>query len=342
MFEFLLLIMQLHGESRSPVGRHYTPSIVKVAEPSWSHATERETVISDDGIWVAPEPTIAKDGIPPSPATLNAKGWKSVAGLLGFTAGSPVEPDPRFDPKNDPTDLSPVTPDIAELLVGWEKESSGKDGVGYQFDRTVYDLARNVEIRSSGTLVYQSADQDRFDIRDASTPKARSDRQDTNGRNFTVEKGVSESWTWGPGELEYRNHTDRTYSVMPLASELNKKSSGLFREALKGRAPFIIDIDKDAIRREWSLAVVKRDDSTIILEAIPRTAARKQQFHKCLIRIDPKIHRVSAIKYVDASERFETVYVFKRQAKLPALTSRGCTIGPAPFENYRLVSMKMR
>lgn len=343
MLPLFLLAVQFSHQIETADAGQWTPSMARVVTCCWNHATEPVLASSShDDIWPQPEPAaISKEGIPPSPAILNMQGWRSVAGVLGLWH----EDDQQQSPvpavaEKDPTDLSPVTPEIAELLAGWEKASLVKEARGYKFDRTTYDLTRNVETRSSGYLIYRSDSEGRFSCRDSSEPKAKSERKDSRGNSFSIEPASTECWIWNQIELLHINRSDNTYSVAPLPRELGTKPGAQFRKWLMELAPFAIDIDQEVIRREWSFEIRNRNDSIVLLTATPRVASRKQQFHQCLILIDPRSYRVSAIKYVDAAQKFETVYRLRGMSQSTDEPIEGGFDPERNLKGLRLVPMK--
>lgn len=316
MFEFIIILSLLRIRSTdSLVIRRPSHSLARVATPAWTHATSAST--TDKSLvepWPVPEMVVETvDGIPPSPAILSALGFKNAAGAFGSFFGGPLHASSApIDGRNDPTDLSPVTGEVAALIAQWERASSPTPRV-FEFHRMTYDMSRQVETRATGYLKYVSPDEGALSFTDENrTSKPVSERKNAQGKRFVYEASSAEEWEWSKQEVLHINNTRKTYAIAPLPVDLKGKLNGLLRQTIEERAPFIISVRDEVIRREWSFTLLRRTEKECYLEAIPRTAERRSAFHKCLIRLDAKSGQLTAIKYIDADQVHETVYVLTR------------------------------
>ncbi|MDB5345146.1 MAG: hypothetical protein JWP89_3523 [Schlesneria sp.] len=322
MFEILLIVAQWWIENQnSRATIRPTPSLATAARPEWSHATpSRADEVPNDAPWPAPEEVAPfVNGVPPAPAILNAQGWHNAAGVFGPLFGTWNSPQGTvIDSSNDPKDRSVVTPEVADLLDHWEKGAT-QSSRQLTFCRTKYNLINEVETRARGSFCYVASDRGEFRFEDEGIDSTRtSNRKNAQGKPFTIEAGASEFWEWRESELLHVNHTNKTYSVVPLPRAVRPKSQNIFLQSIQEHAPFIVDIRTDSIRREWSLTLLKQGSSHVILEATPRTAARKHRFSRCLLLLNANSLELSAIKYVDADQVHETVYVLDRCRQLNA------------------------
>jgi hypothetical protein len=315
IIELIIVFSLLRIRSaESLVMRRPNHSLAQVATPEWIHATAASTDRPLDEPWPAPE-KIAEtaDGIPPSPAILSAQGFKNAASVFGAFFGGPIDAAAGpIDSRNDPQDLSPVTAELADMIDRWEKAATPSPKV-FEFHRITYDLSRQVETRATGLFQYVSPNEGALCFADEtsmSTPV--SYRKNAQGKQFVYEASSSEEWRWSEWEIFHINNTNKTYSIAPLPKTLKYEVNDHFRQTIEARAPFIIEVRSDVIRREWSFTLRQQNNNECFLEAIPRTAARRRDFSKCLIRLDAKSGRLTAIKYVDADQVHETVYVIDR------------------------------
>ncbi len=318
MFEILLVASCWHvgaSDARSVSGKN--ADLASVVTPSWPHATGPIATAAENDRVSLPEATSIINGdVPPFPAVLNSRGcqnvaraWNSLPGTgLNVLLGAPI------DSSNDPQDLSPVTDEVAALIDRWEK-ASPQAPRQMKFSRTTYNLTREIETRANGVFVYQSPDLGEFRFRGDTSATRPSHRTNSHGTPFVVDAELDQSWSWKEDELLHVDRVAKTYSITP--TPLSAKATGLFRQSIHEFAPFIIDIRADVIRLEWSLNLIKQDRDNVFLETIPRTAVRKQQFSKCLLCINTKSAQLTAIKYIDASQTQETVYVLDGSAPMP-------------------------
>lgn len=335
MFGMLLIVAQWWIESQPHRSIHRcTPYSAGVVQPAWKHATPVGADEEPPGppLLTAAEAARFIEGIPPSPAILNAQGWKNAAAVFGSSFNGPHWPlDLPVDRSNDPKDLSPVTDEVAELIAKWEKAAAPSPKF-YEFRRITYDLSRQVETRAKGAFVYESPGQGAFHFdNEPLNSRSVSQRKDPEGNRFVIEAGPSEEWTWSEQEILHIHKTNKTYSIAPLPKATNEESSDFFLQTIESRAPFIINVRDAVMRREWTFTQLSRIGYQCILEAIPRTAARRRDFSKCLIRLDTESGRPTAIKYVSADQVHETVYVIYRVRKFTRI--EGCRF---PSRHVRL------
>jgi hypothetical protein len=244
MFEILLIVAQcwLHNQSDRPAVRSTSP-LATVASPEWSHATPvRADELPNDSPWPVPEVVAGiVDGVPRSPAILNARGWKNAAGVFGPFLDLPRNAvTTPIDSRNDPNDLSPITAELADMIDRWEKVSTPSPKV-FEFHRITYDLSREVETRATGLFQYVSQNEGALCFADEgsmSTPV--SYRKNVAGERFIHEASSSEEWRWSNEEVLYFNNSNKTYSIAPLPKVIKHDADDHFRQMIEAHAPFIV------------------------------------------------------------------------------------------------------
>lgn len=341
MFGMLLIVAQWWNENHSTqlVGCA-TPPRAQVVQSAWNHATALSEVPNDSPWPLSENAAPFVDGLPPSPAILNAQGWKNVAGVLRtFWIVPQMSTTDPIDSSKDPKDLSPVTDEVADLIAKWEKAAEPRPML-FEFRRTTYDLNRQVETRTKGVFQYASSCEGgfRFD-NETSNSGSVSERKDPEGNQYVIEAGTSEEWHWSAQEILHIHNTNKTYAIAPFPGAEKQDSNTVFRQTIEARAPFIINVRGDVMRREWTFTQLSRVGYECILEAIPRTAARRRHFNRCLLRLDSESGRLTAIKYVDADQVHETVYVIDRFRKFTPIEGCRFPSRQVRLKGYRNVPM---
>lgn len=285
--------------ARTPILQHHCSSLPDRIDSGWTSLVRSR---------------ISDEGIPPSPAVLNLAGCDAAIRMvgerfhasLGATFLDPFgEPLAAFDGSQDPTDILPVTPEVAQILDRWEGASSAMKPCVIAFSRTIYDVSGEVELRAEGMMAYKSPSEGRIQIRPADIANfwagkdLVSERLGKNGQPFHLKADASADW-------EFTSDKIRGDIVVALPREA--KHQGLFLQSLQFHAPLVFEIQKDKVRRQWSFNLMKQDSQNVFLEALPRTAELRSRYQKCLVRMNSKSSQTSAVKYISASGEKEIVY----------------------------------
>ena len=319
----LLLVCTLCVDCETQRSSLFTASLARLPIARGHCADVPNDDAADDESWETLEwSRISDDGIPPSPAILNVRGWRAASTILVEHFRARIHSyfvDPfgasiaSFDATNDPTDILPVTSEVAEILNRWETGSRSIKPMSIRFSRTIFDLTREVEIRAEGKMRYESASSGRIQIEPSVINRANgnamvSQRKGRDGKPFRLEADVPTEWIFANDEIISINEADRTYSIVPLPVDTKSQQSDWFLRSLQFHAPLIFKIEMDKLRRQWSFNLMKEDSQSVILEAMPRTTELRACYQRCLVRIDSKSSRVTAVKYVSSSGNIEVVY----------------------------------
>ncbi len=263
--------------------------------------------------------------VPPSPAILTASGWTSVADAIQPTLGLTTRTGVTDDP--DPIGLSPVAPEMVEILDNWEAASSEAKTSRLQFSRTVFNLVFEVEKLAEGELIFAAPDNVRFVLRPAKLEMTSHggatalQRNERTGRMFRVESDRAQSWIWTANELLVCNDDDQTYERIAIAAKADSAPQPRRPVYASGshRFPFLLDIDARQLRRDWSFRLLRSTSDKIVIEALPRTSASKSTVRECWVVIDQKTWQTLAVKYFDPTGNLETVYTVKDREANPTL-----------------------
>ncbi len=211
--------------------------------------------------------------------------------------------DEAADREHDPTDLSPVTEEVAAIMDKCDAASREIQTLEAKINRTVYNLVFEVEKRAEGEVRYQSPDKISLDLRPTEIPPAKMGlRVGRPGQPFRLEADQAVSWLWLPDQIAMANPDKKTFE------RTQKTDLPLLLFRLIARPPLLVGVNSQQARREWNLTFERQRDQAVILRALPRTAAGKAQCKQCLVMINTNTWQVDAVKLFDTSGSLETVY----------------------------------
>lgn len=285
-------------------------ALARAVSPGWPHAIGAIADVLADDLVSLPETTSTISGdVPPSPAVLNSRGCQNAAAAWGSLPGidmTTVILGPPIDSSDDPRDLSPVTDEVAAILDKCEAASREIQTLEAKINRTVYNLVFEVEKQAEGELRYQSPDKLSLDLRPTEIlPGNKGLRVGRPGKPFRLESDDASSWLWLPDQIAMANPDERTFE------RTHKKDLPLLIFRRIARPPFLVGVNSQQVRREWNLTTERHRDQSVILRAVPRTAAGNAQCVQCLVMVNTKTWQVDAIKIFDPSGNLETVYQIK-------------------------------
>jgi len=206
------------------------------------------------------------------------------------------------DNEDDPTDLSPVTDEVAAILDKCEAASGAINTSKAEIKRTVYNLIFEVEKQSEGELCFQSPDKLSLDLRPTDIPKGmKGAKLGKAGKAFRLESDGAESLLWLPDQFAIADPEEKTYE------RIRRSERSLFFRLL-GPPPFLVGINSQQVRREWNLTIAGHREQAVILRALPRTDDGKGQCKQCLVMINTNTWHVDAVKIFDPTGSLETVY----------------------------------
>ncbi len=288
----------------------FSGPMAKLAIPGAHRAFDPRSEDRPDSEDSPVEVPIPDDGIPPSPAILNAQGWSSATSAFWALVGESTS-RPAIEAPPDPTDLSPVTPELAEILDKWEAASRETKTVKLQFVRTVYNLVFEEERVADGELLIERPDKVSLVLRSFSINNhEKSKRIGKSGRPFRIVADHAAKWIWNSNQLLMVDDELKIYERAEIPEKrVTYRFIWLFAFAFSDTVlPLLHEIPVEKLRQDYSLKLVRRDNRSIILVASPRTAALRAQFIECYIMIDPNSWQTSAVKIIDPGRNMETVY----------------------------------
>jgi hypothetical protein len=285
------------------------------------------------------------NAIPPSPAILNQQGLSAVVSILASSI-----PVPRFGPQidtsPDPTDLSPVTPELAQILDKCEAASRDTKTVQLRFSRTIYYLVFEVEKCADGEMFYDAPHKFSTVLRPDNGHAAKvaaKKRIGTSGKPFRIEADHPETYIATATEALWINDEEKTYQRVPLPNGISSQQEFFWIPDYRQfwRSAFLLDIRADQVRKEWSLKYVRSKNDTVIITARPRTSALKNRCSECWIMIDAKTWQTVAVKLFDSSGNLETVYKVNERKMNPTLPD-DCFTPQFESRGYRNVSERRK
>jgi hypothetical protein len=298
------------------------------------------------------------EGIPPSPATTDAA---AVQAGLNDAPSAPsnltaVQARPRFEASSvsvnqlehpDPTDLSPVTEEVAEILSQWEAASRDRKTVKLNLVRTCYNLVFQVERLADVEMFYEAPGNLKLCMKGSTAvPQDRgarvvNPRLTKDGVPFRIEPDRDQAFIFSPRKLVIINDDDKTYEILKIPSgrlvdqvtnvlsastedhstQQRQELDRLFEMAVpilfgfrQGVAAeqcvmeLLIGTGSDQIRQDWSVRLLNRRNEQVILALTPRTSGLKQVFKECWIMIDTSTWQSTAIKQFLTYGSPEVVY----------------------------------
>ena len=275
------------------------------------------TDITQEDDWPMPSSigTISRDGIPPSPGILNVQGLRSASGVVASWFERPI-------PIPNPTDLSAVTPELAEILDKWETSSRDVKTAKIQVHRRVYNVIHEDEYRAEGELIFAAPGQISLAMKgNKINRRETSSRISKKGNPFHLKADRPEWRIWTASQLWLIDEEEKTFECVSVPENNDHRDSyphPWFAGWVAGARyetwiPFLVDIRVAEIRQDWQLKLHRKNDGSILLIAQPRTALMKLVHSECRVLIDTKSWQTTAVKYFSPSRDFETVYDVHRR-----------------------------
>jgi hypothetical protein len=237
--------------------------------------------------------------------------WAPASALTAIAIAENAKAEAESVKNSDPTDLSEVTAEVAEILDKCEAATREIKTSKVKFDRTVYNLVFETETRSEGELSFEAPDKQSIDLRGLTIPRGEMSLRNAkrSGKPFRMESGLRESWILTKDEIAAGNGEEKTYQRFQRPTQVPNHQRGYYYFKMGNLTfPFLFDIRADQIRTDWTMTLLSQKEERTVLKAIPRTALLRCSVTECLILIDNKTWQVSAVKYYDPSGNLETVY----------------------------------
>jgi hypothetical protein len=229
--------------------------------------------------------------------------WAPASALTAIAMAESAKAEATSVKISDPTDLSEVTAEVAEILDKCEAVSREVRTSKVVVIQTVYNLVFETEAISEGVLCFEYPEKRSIDLRSSEVPRdARSSRIGKSGNPFRMERGRGESWMWLPDEIAYGDSESKTFHRLPIYETAPWGWSATLPP------PFLFDPQSHQLRLVWKLSLLRTHKDGIILRAIPRATAMKQRYSECWILVDDETWCVTAVKCFDASGNLEIVY----------------------------------
>jgi len=240
-----------------------------------------------------------------------------------------------------PFQITPVEQQfVDQILQMWENESSKIETFSGRFQRWEYDPIfgpgdQIPSLKSSGQLTYSKPDKGSFKIEEVRRYQPQDPQAAPQPADWVLQKEeVGEHWVCdGKAVYEYK-HNKKQLVVQPLPPELHGKS------IVHGPLPFLFGAKAAELKRRYWIRSKQGDETSIWLEAYPRTQADAANYHHVEIMLDRKTMQPKAIQVHMPNNKSRAVYMFDKptiNGKLNALFGGLFSAPRTPFGWTRVV-----
>lgn len=240
-----------------------------------------------------------------------------------------------------PFQITPVEQQfVDQILQMWENESSKIETFNGRFERWEYDPVFGPgtdipSIKSIGQLTYSKPDKGSFKIEEVRRFQPKDPQAAAQPEDWVLQKEeVGEHWVCdGKAVYEYK-HDKKQLVVQPLPPELHGKA------IVNGPLPFLFGAKADELKRRYWIRSKQGDETSIWLEAFPRTQADAANYHHVEIMLDRKTMQPKAIQVHMPNNKSRAVYMFDKptiNGKLNALFGGLFSAPRTPFGWKRVV-----
>lgn len=249
---------------------------------------------------------------------------------------------------NRPQPELQMPPELEQLLVDWERESSKITRLHGVIKRYTYDSVFSLEKRAIGEFWYQDPDKGRIDFGpgDLKEPVV---KKAPNGQLFQVQAETPQRWIC----------TGKQILIIDVAAEMYDKvdipvqQQG--RNIMSGPLPFLFGMKAEQAKQRYHLSlgsrhwpqgsvqkingVEKRFSPQYHVVAIPKLEVDAKEWCRAEVQLDGKSFIPTAIKLFNPQQTAETVYVLPlremkaNQALWPRLND---PFNDPPPAHYRL------
>jgi TIGR03009 family protein len=216
-----------------------------------------------------------------------------------------------------------VDPALEKVLKDWEQHTSQFKKLAGEFEVFKYDPIFLIEKRAAGKFVHEAPDKGNYErLATEIDPKEKSKKTDKNGTPYKLESDSPERWVCTGKEVIKIDMRERTYDRMPIAPENQGQN------IIDGPLPFLFGMKADRAKKRYKLKLLRKNDTEIWLQAVPRWDTDAGNWEKAVIIIDAEKFVPNAVKLYDPTGA-ETVHIFKNIEINP---KRGfLDWGPDPF-----------
>lgn len=230
--------------------------------------------------------------------------WQMVSAQTTPPAQTPAGGVRPGRPPTADLKVTPLTPQMEQLLKTWEVHSARIRTLSGKHDRTEYNHVFQVEKRSEGQFFFQAPDKGRIDMRGAKIrPGDKSTKKGKDGEEYRLQPGHEERWICTGSEVLQINEQAREFEVIPLPPEY--RGANIIRSPL----PFLFGLKAEDAKRRFDFKLLAEKPEYFVLEVIPRT--NQDAFQKAYVQLDKQRFIPTAVILFDASGGLETKYVFK-------------------------------
>lgn len=231
---------------------------------------------------------------PPAGAGTKAKGQGSPA-----TTKSGQLPRPEVKPMV----VEKPDPALEQVLKDWELNTARFKKITGRFRVFKYDPTFQVEKRAEGKFAHEAPDKGSYERLGVEIAKG----QPAGKKNFALQSDTPERWVCTGKEIIKIDDKEKTYERFPIPPA----SQG--ENIIEGPLPFLFGMKAERAKARYKLTLVKKSETEIWLQAIPRKSADSENWVKAVVIIDAEKYIPTAVKTFDPTGA-ETVHLFDKDS----------------------------
>lgn len=225
-----------------------------------------------------------------------------VEGAKSGTSKTPAGKEER--PQVEGMRIQNLDPEVEKILKDWETVTSAFKKLSGTFVRMKYDPVFEVEFRAEGKFVYEAPDKGNYEIKGVDVKGIVSKKIGKDGSPYEMKADLSERWVCTGKEVIKIDEKEKTYEKAPIPPE------GQGQNIIDGPLPFLFGMKAERAKKRYKkITLIKRTDTEIQIEVLPRLPEDASNWQKAVIIIDAKRFVPNAVKLVGPSGA-ETVHKF--------------------------------
>ena len=215
---------------------------------------------------------------------------------------------------------------LSLVLANWTATGREIRSLECRFARYEYDSAHRTETRGQGTIRYAAGDEESsgralYALNAyPQTESSRSSRASASGRRYELMSAKPEWLYWVSGQIAridpQRNEFElfevpdpfRTSGVVEATESFDVLWTRL--GCLERQVPGLIETDVDQLQARFDWTLASFDETQIVLQGQPRTAADKRHCSAFYVYLRPDSYLTRGTKLVNSTGTVETVHAF--------------------------------
>jgi TIGR03009 family protein len=227
-------------------------------------------------------------------------------------AGAPASPAGKGGKPSRPAALPPLrmqklSPELEQILMDWELNTSQFRTMAGEFSRFRYDNTFEVEKRADGKFTYEAPDMGNYQLWGAKIEKGEaSKKRGKDGTPFELKPDDPDRWVCNGKKVIKIDDKAKQFEEVDIPPENQGKN------IIDGPLPFLFGMkaDKAKLRYKLSLRKIDKEKNEIWLDVIPRWPGDSANWSKATVIIEAKTYKPRAVKLLDPTGS-ESVHLFR-------------------------------